>query len=652
MRSHLSKAALAVAAVCVALGASAAAAEAPPTGPQAPSTGQGATPPTGQAPPAPQAPPVVPGVAPSTEGPTGRTLLTRWTLALDPSDRGSARGWQHGGFSGRTVTAPNDFDPIDIKGSAGQRNYEGSVAWYRTTFSAPAAGTYAFAFASANYRATVYLDGRTIASPRGSYLPFEGRARLAAGLHTLVVRIDWRNPGAQSGEGFHRTWFNWGGLNGPVTVRAIAQSELSEPTIQTTLAPDAPEAAHATVRLTVRVRNDGQTRSLAPQGTLADDAQTIAIAFPSQTLAGGASATFATSVSVPAPALWSPSRPTLYSLRLSLGEESGYFARVGLRQLTWHDGALLLNGRRLKLHGASIQEDAQGHGDALTPADQNTLVGELNAIGANAVRSQHPLDPALLERLDAAGILVWQGIGPVEGAGQWFSSTPTLLREAEQQARTAELAARLHPSIVTWNLVDEVAGNGRDGAEVSYVQTLTQWLHETDPTRMVGVDVWGDHPPTNAGSLYRGVDAVAETDYTGWYDSPQDSPAQQEALMRRRLRAQERTFAGKVLLISEFGAESNTLNSVGAPGSYSFQADLLARHIAVYSADPKLTGMLIWNLRDYPLVPQFSGGSIHYKLPSLKLIEGINQKGLFTYGGAAKPAVGVVARLFKPLPKD
>src|ERR1019366_236861 len=108
---------------------------------------------------------------------------------------------------------------------------------------------------------------------------------------------------------------------------------------------------------------------------------------------------------------------------------------------------------------ASIQTDAQGHGDALTPSDENTLVGELKAIGANAVRTQHPLDPALLERLDAAGILVWQGIGPVEGASNWYSSTPQLLREAEQQARTAALAAQLHPSIFAWNLVDEVAGN-------------------------------------------------------------------------------------------------------------------------------------------------------------------------------------------------
>jgi hypothetical protein len=641
MPRSLPKAALAALAACVALAAGAASAQAPLSSAQAPL-----------------------GSAPSTEGPSGRVALTRFTLALDPGDRGLARGWQRGGFSGRAVSVPNDVDPLHVKGRAGQRNYEGSVAWYRTSFHAPAAGLYALSFASANFKASAYVDGRAIVSHRGAYLPFEGRATLAPGAHTLVVRVDWRDPAAQSRQGFHRTWFNYGGLNGPVSVRPVGQSELLQPTIQTTLqsgagagagegqGAGAGAGAQARVRLGVRVRNNGPERLIAPQGTLSNAAQSVAVQFPAQSVAQGQTADFSAVVAVAHPALWSPSHPNLYTLSLSVGQESGYAARVGLRQLAWRQGRILLNGRQLELHGASLPADAKGHGDALTPGDQDTLVAELKAIGANAVRSQHPLEPALLERLDAAGIIVWQGVGPVEGAGNWYSTAPALLREAEQQARSAALAAQLHPSIIAWNLVDEVADNGRNAAEVSYVQTLTAWLHQHDPTRMVGVDVWGDHPPVRAGELYRGVDAVAETDYTGWYDSPQDSDAQQRAAMRARLRAQERTFAGKVLLISEFGGESNTLNPPGEPGSYSFQSALLARHIAVYAADRKLSGMLVWNLRDYPLVPAFRGGSIRFKLPRLRLVEGINQKGLFTYGAAAKPAVSTVARLFKRLPRD
>ena len=586
------------------------------------------------------------------EGPGGRIPLTQWTLRKDPANRGLALGWRAGGFGGRTVSLPNVVDPTPYSGKAGGVNYEGSVAWYETSITAPAAGVYALSFQSANYRAEVWVDGHYLGAHRGSYLPFEMRSSLPAGTHKVVVRVDWRDPARQSREGFHRTWFNWGGLDGEVDVRPVGASELSAPTVQTTLQPDSPQATQATVRVSVQVHNNGPQRAITPTGSLLHGTQTIPLSFAAQTLAHGQTATASTSVTVPEPALWSPSAPNLYSLSLAVGEESSYSARIGLRQLTWSGGQIFLNGQHLQLHGASIQEDARGHGDALTPSDQSTLVTELHAIGANAVRSQHPLDPAMLERLDAAGIVVWQGIGPVEGAANWYSTTPKLDAEAEQQGRFAVVAAELHPSIIAWNLVDEVAENGRDEAEVQYVQTLTRWLHARDPTRMVAVDVWGDHPPVHAGTLYHGVDAIAETDYTGWYDKPTTTQAQQRAMMSSRLAAMGRTFAGKVLIISEFGAESNTLNPAGSPGSYGFQSRLLANHIAVYQRDPQLSGMLIWDLRDYPLTPTFAGGSIHARLPKLRLIEGLNQKGLFTYGGSAKPAVGVVARLFTALPQD
>ena len=584
------------------------------------------------------------------EGPGGRAPLTQWVLRKDPTNGGKRLGWERGTFSGSNVTVPNVVNPAPYSGAAGSRNYQGSVAWYRTSFQAPSAGQYVLSFQSANYRAEVWLDGHALGSHHGSYLPFQMRSTLTAGNHTVVVRVDWRYPGQQSKEGFHRTWFNWGGLDGEVDVRPVGASELSDPTMQSTLTPDAPDAAQASVKIGVQVHNFGPARTITPEGSLVREAQSIPLTFAPVTLAHDATAMATATATVNQPALWSPASPALYQLQMAVGSESSFSARVGLRQLTWHEGKLFLNGTHLLLHGASIQQDADGHGDALTPSDEDGIVSELKQIGANAVRSQHPLDPSMLERLDAAGLLVWQGIGPVEGAANWYSTTPKLLAAAEQQARTAATAASLHPSIFAWNLVDEVAENGRDSQEVDYVRSMTRWLHAHDPTRMVAVDVWGRHPPTHAGALYSEVDAVAETDYSGWYESPLESQAQLIAAMRARLSAMEHTFAGKVLVISEFGGESNTLNAAGSPGSYSFQARLLKAHIDTYATDPRLTAMLVWVLRDYPLTPSFEGGSIRHVLPHLKLIEGLNQKGLFTYSGKAKPAVAVVARLYKALP--
>jgi beta-glucuronidase len=587
------------------------------------------------------------------EGPSERTELTSWTMRQDPANHGLVSGWQKGGFSGKSVSVPNVIDPLLYSGKVALSNYEGSIAWYRTTFNAPAAGTYSLTFESANWQATVWVDGHELGSHKGSYLPFEMRATLAAGAHTVVVRVDWQNPDAQEKLGFHRTWFNWGGIDGEVDVRPVGESELQNPSIQTTLPAGAvTTAASATVTVGVEVRNDGASgHPIVPEGTLTHGTQSIALHFPEQRLAHGQAVTVSTTVTVAEPALWSPASPNLYQLTLENGSEAGYSARVGLRQISWHGGRVYLNGARLVLHGATVQEDAQGRGDALTPADENTIVSELKAIGANAVRTQHPLYPGLLERFDAAGILTWQGIGPVEGAGNWYSTTPSLTAAAENQARTAAIAEQLHPSIFAWNLVDEMAGNGRDSAEDAYIETMSRWLHAHDPGRMVAVDVWGDHPPTHPGAVYREVDAVAETDYSGWYDHPHNSPAGVSAEISKRLAAMQRTFAGKVLVVSEFGAESNGLNPSSSPGGYRYQARLLARHIRIYSADQQLSGMFVYLLRDYPLNPTFSGGSIHEVLPHIKLIEGLDQKGLFMYDGAPKPAVSAVAALYKALPQ-
>jgi hypothetical protein len=586
------------------------------------------------------------------EGPGGRIALTRWTLRKDPANRGLSLGWRKGTFGGNAVSVPNVVNATPITGPGGVRNYEGSVAWYRTSFQAPHDGTYALSFESVNYSANVWVDGHALGSHTGFYLPFELRENLTAGTHTLVVRVDWRDPVAQSSQGFHRTWFNWGGIDGEVNVRAIGASELLAPTLHTELTPDTPDAKTATVQVGVEVHNNGPTRTIAPEGTLQNGSQTIPLSFPGQLVGHGQTVSMSAHTTIESPALWSPGSPNLYDLTIAVGQESSYSARVGLRQLSWSGGRMYLNGQRLVLHGASIQEDMPGHGDALTPSDEDALVSELKSIGANATRTQHPLDPGLLERLDAAGILVWQGVGPVDGAGNWTSSTPALRREAGVRVRTSVRQDELHPAILAWNLANEVAGNGHPGGQAQYVQAAARWLHTQDPARMVAVDIWGDHPPKRAGALYRDVDAIAETDYSGWYDSPLDTQAQVSAMIRRRLAAMHRTFAGKVQIISEFGAESNALNATGSPGGYAFQSRLLALHISTYTADAQLSGMLVWDLRDFALTPTFAGGSIAGDLPHLRLLKGLNQKGLFDYAGRAKPAAGVVSRLFKALPAE
>ena len=88
------------------------------------------------------------------------------------------------------------------------------------------------------------------------------------------------------------------------------------------------------------------------------------------------------------------------------------------------------------------------------------------------------------------------------------------------------------------------------------------------------------------------------------------------------------------------------MNARWQPGGYGFQARLLATHLRTYASIPSLSGELVWVLSDYAVSPLFLGGSINGIVPNIRLVRGLNQKGLFTYSGRPKPAAAVVANAF------
>src|SRR5262249_60698831 len=101
-----------------------------------------------------------------------------------------------------------------------------------------------------------------------------------------------------------------------------------------------------------------------------------------------------------------------------------------------------------------------------------------------------------------------------------------------------------------------------------------------------------------------------------------------------------------VVAAPALGADAPPPTPPASPGGPDSQAPLPARHIRIYQAQPWLSGMLVWNLQDFALSPSFAGGSVRREDPAMALVHGINQKGLYTYGGRAKPAAAVVRRLY------
>jgi hypothetical protein len=577
-------------------------------------------------------------------GPGDRAQLNGlWRFRRDPDDTGLDKGFQAGKFGGELVRVPYVPDATKISGRRGIPIFRGTVGWYRTKVEVPVDGTYALRFESINHRARVFLDGKEVARHKGEYLPFEVRASLKAGTrHSLVVRSDWRGPTAMKRDGWHRLWFNFGGINRGVSIRRIGASELSYPMMQTKLVGGA-----ADVDLQVHVHNNGEPRPLGVRGSLTRGDRTIALEFPAEPIAKEGTEVLETSVKVDDPALWSPGAPNLWELALQIPGEATYRARVGLRDVRANGADLLLNGSSIRLRGASIHEDVFGRGDGLRPVDQDRIISQLKAIDANATRSQHPLDQGLLERLDAAGIMVWQGIGPTDAPGAWTSRGDERVQVAKNRVRTTYRQAQLHPSIITWNLANEVAGNGHPEGQIPYVDAMAEELQRVDPGRPIALDIWGAHPPKQTSRIYDHIDMIGWTNYIGWYEATHAPAEELRGLIRARLERLRNVFPDKVIAVTEFGAEANGRNDTTKPGGYAFQAHLLDLHLSTYATIPNLAGALVWNLRDFAVAPTFYGGSIKSQVPEIQLVRGLNQKGLFDVRYKAKPSVEVVGGRFR-----
>jgi hypothetical protein len=568
---------------------------------------------------------IIAASAPSLAEPATAPLAGTWTV----------RGHQ--------VHLPYVVNATGFTGHHGLASFRGSVATYRKRFTVPSDGIYVIDFGSVHHRATVRIDGRVVRRHTGAYLSFEARVRLTAGrTHTLAVRADWRDPTAMKFAGWHRSWFNFGGIDRPVTMRRAGPSDIVSPAIRTRLAQD----GTAIVDVSARLRNHSATRSLTLDGSLTRDGQSIPFAFGAVTVPAGHERRVHAQVRVASPALWGPGHPDLYDLALDVPGEASWHGRVGLREIRRAGSRILLNGERLVLRGASIQEDAPGQGDGLTGAAMDRIVQRLQRIHANATRAQHPLSPALLDRLDAAGILVWQGVGPVDSPGNWEERTARQQAVARTRVRTSVAQLQTHPSILAWNLGNEVGGQGHSGGQAAYIDGMARELRRTDPGHLVALDIWGTHAPRSTGLMYRHIDVLGLTNYTGWYDHTYASQARIARVIRANVFRLRSVFPQRAIVVSEFGAEANGRNPAWRPGGYRFQARLLATHLRTYASLRSLSGMLVWTLDDFAVSPLFLGGSINGIDPGIRLVRGLNQKGLFTYRGRAKPAVAVVAKSF------
>lgn len=578
--------------------------------------------------------------------PAAIPLDAGWRYQPDPQDVGLAQSWGQGGAppgGWTSVSIPHDFNPV--VSSAG---FAGRVGWYETTFPGPAitAGRgWRLAFEAVRRNATVFLNGLEVGSHHDPYAPFTVPAPslLPHQTNTLIVRVD-----DYRGGGFPEDWWNWGGITGPVSLQPAGRTSVrdlgatpelgcrlrcGDLRVSATIANDLPIALRP--RVVVRVTS--------PRGAVTTSSHGLG------TLRAGQSADVSFPVRVAAPRLWSPSDPALYRVEVmtEVGSrvESDHTLSVGMRSVRVAGGTLYLNGHRLWLHGASIHEDAEGRGAALSDADIAEIVAELKSVGANVTRAHYQLSPRLLSALDRAGIMVWAQ-PPVDHADAKLASAAGRA-QALALLRSTLIEDRNHPSVIVDSVGNElsVTPDSAPGTR-AYLSRAIALSRRLNPLVPVALDVYG-YTNLPAQRIYHRLDAIGISDYFGWGTGPAGHTISDFGQLEPYLRLQHQRYPAQALVASEYGAEAFYDGAATTKGTYEFQSAYVSRTAAALDRLPFMNGSIYWTLREFAVNPGWTGGAT---LPPGYTPDGVHHKGLIAYDGSPKPAFAIAQQMFAAQP--
>jgi beta-glucuronidase len=583
------------------------------------------------------------------DGQDGRYLLGgTWLYRADPTDVGLAQGWwkDAAGTDGWSpVTVPNSYNAGDFSVTS----MDGYVGWYRRDFTLPAnafahyvprgSRRWIVRFESVNYRATVWLNGHEIGAHSGAYLPFEfdlpGQFLHPGGVNRLIVRVDDRRSPADMPPGPGGLWFNFGGLQREVYLRAVQAVDLQQVVVRPLLPC---RTCAAQVQEQVLVRN---LTSAAQPVQLSGTYGRARIDLGHARIPPHGTWTARATIRVPHPSLWQPGHPVLYKARLTLRDSrsrpiGGYFTYSGIRSVRVVNGQLALNGRPVHLRGVFVHEQALNDGAALTVAQQAQLMSWVQQLGATVIRSHYPVGPEMEEMADRDGILIWSEV-PVYQLSSSVLAESSALAHAHSILKQNILANQNHPSILLWSIGNELPSPAT-GPEARYIAGAVSLAHTLDPTRPVGMAV-SDWPGLGCQSAYAPLDVIGDNDYFGWFDAGGGGDDDRDALgpFLDTVRA---CYPHQAIMITEFGFDSNQNGPVEVRGTYQFQANSAAFHLGVFATKPWLSGAIYFPLQDFANNPFYTGGNPYPQPPW-------DQKGLIDQYGNLKPAFAAVASIYE-----
>ena len=223
---------------------------------------------------------------------------------------------------------------------------------------------------------------------------------------------------------------------------------------------------------------------------------------------------------------WSAEHPKLYDLTLRLLDSEGTLVdmracKIGFRTVSIrNDGALLINGKRLVVHGVNRHDFSTETGRTVSREEMLQDVLTMKRLNVNAVRTSHyPNNPYFYELCDQYGLYVLAE-ADVECHGNMGLSSVELFRKPmvernERHVRTL----RNHPCIFGWSAGNESGG----GNNFKSVMQTIKALDTSRITHYEGNSQWSDVSSTMYGS-YSNMLSTAKDRQRGYKSGTSQRP--------------------------------------------------------------------------------------------------------------------------------
>ncbi len=184
---------------------------------------------------------------------------------------------------------------------------------------------------------------------------------------------------------------------------------------------------------------------------------------------------------IPNAKFWSDEQPYLYTCRVMDVE-----VKFGIRQITWSNQGLFVNGKETLLRGGCVHHDNGILGAAAYKESEFRRVRIMKEAGYNAIRSAHnPCSRAMLDACDYYGMYLID-----ESWDMWFhhkSKFDYATYWKENYLSDLEAIVRRdynHPSVIAYSIGNEVSEPAKDEG-IAVEKEMVEYLHSLDGTRPV-----------------------------------------------------------------------------------------------------------------------------------------------------------------------